>query len=121
MGSLVVVVPEELVEGSGSCAEGEELLNVEAFVIHRTEESFDLAVAFRGVGTKEAMSDTQGLEGLLEATAASRVGCFVHGEDPSVIGHDGLNRVGQRGEDSLEEGGGGRASLFGGDPGYGFD
>ena len=39
---MVVVVPEELIDGLGTCTEGEQAMDVEAFIVNGTEEAFDL-------------------------------------------------------------------------------
>jgi len=117
---LVVVVPEEPIDGPGACVEGEETTDVEAFIVDGAEEAFDFSVAFWGVGAEKSMADAVSQEGLLEAASASWVSGLDHGEGPGVVGHHGFDWVGQLVENPLEKDGSRRAVLLGGDPSDGF-
>src|SRR5439155_368048 len=54
----------------------------------------------------------------LEASLAIAMVSMLHGEHPGVVGHDGLDPVGQAVQDLFEKLGGGTAGLLGRDPSH---
>ena len=52
MRSLMVVVPDKIVDGAAPRSKREERPHVETLVVDGAKEAFDLAVRLRGIGTQ---------------------------------------------------------------------
>ena len=120
MRSLVIVVPQELLQSAIAGFEGKKPAAIEAFVVDGAKEAFDFAIALRGIGAEQAVFDAQAVAELLKTGLALAMKGELHREHPSVVGHDGLDAVRQAIQDTFEKLAGRTRGLFGGDPGDGL-
>ena len=66
MRSLMVVIPDEFLDGSAARRKGDQRSNVKAFVIDRAKEPLDFAVGLRRIRPKQMMRNTEMLASLLK-------------------------------------------------------
>jgi hypothetical protein len=98
-----IVEPDEALNGALSMPKRPATLQREAFIIDRPKEPLDLAVGLWPTRTKQMVHDAHAATGLFEARQAVAVERVAHRECHGVIGQDGLDAVGQRGDGLLEE------------------
>src|SRR6187399_3039223 len=80
MRSLMVVVPDEVVDRAAPSREGEERTDMQTFVVHGAKEALDFAIGLGRVRPQQMVSDPVGGTGLLEARPARGMKCVAHGE-----------------------------------------
>ncbi|OLB23909.1 MAG: hypothetical protein AUH15_02265 [Acidobacteriales bacterium 13_2_20CM_55_8] len=79
MRPLVIVVPEKLLDRTTASVEGKQPTAVQTFVVDGTKETFDFAVALRGIGPKQTVR--QAVQDLFEKLGGGTAGLL--GRDPS--------------------------------------
>src|SRR5688500_2950669 len=120
MRSLVIVVPDEIVDGAASRGKREEGTHMEAFVVDGANKSRDFAVGMSRIRTQEMVRDPEALTVLLKSGQAIVVEGMPHRKGKRVVRQHGFNRIWQRRGHLREERGGGGAGLLGRDPNHGF-
>ena len=74
MRSLMVVIPDEVLDGSAPRPEREERPDVEAFIIDRTKEPLDFAVRLRCIRPQQIVTDAQRGAHVFESASADHDG-----------------------------------------------
>src|SRR5690242_20242231 len=102
MRSLMVVVPDKLLDSTTAGAERKQRPYVQALVIDGSKEPFDFAIRLWRVGPQQVMRDAAGRADLLEASQAISVQRMAHRKREGVVGQDRLDAIRQRCGDVLE-------------------
>ena len=111
MRSLMVVVPNKLLDRSTASGKCKQRPDVEAFVIDGAKETLDFAVRLRRVRAEYMMPDIERRADLLEPRQPLRVERMAHRKGEGVIGQNGLDAVRECGDHVFEKGGRRGASL----------
>ena len=120
MRPVVIIEPNEPVDGAPAVVEGPALLQGQALVVDGPKEAFDFAIRLRVAGPDQMMGDAETAARLLEPREPVGVVGMPHGEGERIVGQDGLHAIRELGDDVFEEVGGGHAGLIQGDGDDGF-
>src|SRR5262245_17270839 len=113
MRSLMIVVPDEILDGSASCCKRKERADIEAFIVDRTEEALDFAIRLWRVRFEDVVANIERRARLLKPGQTIREMGVAHRKRHGAVRQHRFNAIRQGLHDMLQERRGGVAGLLG--------